>query len=278
MSDTAQRLTALQNRIHHAAKRAGRDPTELTLIAVTKHHPIAAIQRLSGLGHKHFAENYPQEFVDKHDSLAKVDAALRWHFIGQIQRNKTRAIAERADVVHSLDRLIIAERLSDQRPEDRDPLDVLLQVDLSDETGKGGVKPSEAAMLATAVAELPRLRLRGLMAVPAPNNGLPDSPQARAVFARLRDLRDQIRDQIGHRIGRSSLRDSPHDPDRLAKNVQADTAPDRSQDLSSPGSEHRMPMLTWLSMGMSDDLEAAVLEGATHLRIGTALLGPRPKT
>jgi PLP dependent protein len=205
---------------------AGRDPAAVTLVAVTKAQTAETIRSAATAGVTDFGENYLQEAAAKMDQLA--DLALRWHFIGSIQSNKTRAIAERFDWVHSIDRLSIARRLSEQRPFHAPPLNLCIQVELVPEPTKGGVEPAEVRPLAAAAAELPRVRLRGLMCVPPPQ---PDGLATRAVFARLRTLLEEL-NASGHKL---------------------DT----------------------LSMGMSGDFESAIAEGATLVRIGTALFGSR---
>jgi pyridoxal phosphate enzyme (YggS family) len=222
--------TALQSvlaRIAQAAARADRDPASVRLLAVSKQQPESMVRAAAAAGQREFGENYVQEGADKVDALADVPG-LVWHFIGQLQANKTREVAARFDWVHTVDRERIAARLSAQRPHHAPPLQVLLQVRLADEAGKGGVTPTEVPALATAVAALPRLQLRGLMCIPPP---AADLEAQRAPFRRLRELLDAL-NSAGHRL---------------------DT----------------------LSMGMSDDLEAAVLEGATIVRVGTAIFGRR---
>ncbi|TVP87477.1 MAG: YggS family pyridoxal phosphate-dependent enzyme [Thioalkalivibrio sp.] len=218
----------VERRIAAACRQAGRERDEVRLLAVSKTRSTAEIRALHALGQRLFGENYVQEFVAKHDALTDLDPPPEWHFIGALQTNKTRAVAERAAWVHGVDRLKIAERLSRQRPDAMAPLQVCLQVDLSGEPGKAGVPPQEAGALAAAVARLPNLALRGLMAIPAPAQ---DPAGQRRPLARLRELRDSLNAQ--------------------------------GRDLDT------------LSMGMSDDLEAAILEGSTLVRIGTALFGPR---
>lgn len=228
MKQLEERLARVEQRIQEACKRAGRSRHEVQLIAVSKTRSPEEIRALHALGQRHFAENYVQEFVAKHDALTDLDPAPEWHFIGALQANKTRSVAERAAWVHGIDRPKIAERLSRQRPAGMPPLQACLQVDLSGEPAKGGVPPQEAGALAESAASLPNLVLRGLMAIPAPAEELVEQ---RRPFAQLRELRDTL-NAAGHNL---------------------DT----------------------LSMGMSDDLEAAILEGATLVRIGTALFGPR---
>ena len=221
-----ERLAAVLARIEAAARRAGRDPAGVRLLAVSKQQPVVAIAAAADAGQREFGENYAREGVAKIEALG--GRPLTWHFIGQLQANKTREVAQYFQWVHTLDRERIATRLDAQRPHYAGPLDVLLQVRLGDEPGKGGVEPEGLAELAGFVAGLPRLRLRGLMCIPAPAD---DEAAQRVPFARLRELLEDL-NRRGH---------------------QLDT----------------------LSMGMSADLEAAVLEGATLVRVGTALFGPR---
>lgn len=222
-----QRLQAVHARIAAAAARANRSVSEITLLAVSKAQPLETLRALAALGVHDFGESYLNEAVDKLEALATLP--LTWHFIGRVQANKTRIIAERFQWVHGLDRLHIAERLSAQRPFHAPALQVCIQVNLAEEASKGGVAPAQLAELARAVAALPRLRLRGLMCLPPAES---DPARQRAWFARLRALRDTLN----------------------ARGGQLDT----------------------LSMGMSADFESAILEGATVVRIGSALFGPRP--
>jgi pyridoxal phosphate enzyme (YggS family) len=222
-------LGALHERITKAARAAGRDPSSVRLLAVSKTFPATVIAEAARAGQRAFGENYVQEAAAKMDELASsADQPLEWHFIGPIQSNKTRAIAERFDWVQSVDRLKIAERLAEQRPANLPLLNVLLQVNVSSEASKAGVAPDELSQLAAAVARLPRLRLRGLMAIPAPET---DIARQRIAFARTTKLFRQLR------------------VDGLKVDV--------------------------LSMGMSDDLDAAIAEGSTMVRIGTAIFGAR---
>jgi hypothetical protein len=225
-----QNLTAPVNRIRaqiaHAAEMAGRDPASVTLVAVTKDKAAEYVRAAATLGVTDFGENYVKEALGKMDELASLP--VRWHFIGALQSNKTRPVAERFTWVHSLDRMSVARRLSDQRPFHAPPLNVCIQVALVDEPAKGGAEPAALPGLAQAVAELPRLKLRGLMCLPPT---LPDESSQRAMFARLRR---------------------------------------HLEELNSQGLE-----LDTLSMGMSADFPAAIAEGATHVRIGTALFGSR---
>lgn len=222
------RLRTVRHRITHAAVEAGRDPASISLLAVSKTFAAVTVRSLAACGQRAFGENYVQEALAKQAVLA--DLALEWHFIGPIQSNKTRQIAENFAWVHSVDRLKIAERLSAQRPPDLPRLDVCIEVNISGEASKGGVVPDQLPALADAVARLPGLQLRGLMAIPAPTN---DPAAQRTAFRRVRELYDALR----------------------ARGYALDT----------------------LSMGMSADLEAAVLEGTTMVRVGTALFGERNK-
>ncbi|CAB5525851.1 YggS family pyridoxal phosphate-dependent enzyme [Stutzerimonas stutzeri] len=223
MSTIEKNIAKVGARIREAAQAVGREPATVGLLAVSKTQPAAAIRDAFAAGLRDFGENYLQEALDKQAELD--DLPLTWHFIGPIQSNKTKAIAEHFDWVHSVDRLKIAQRLSDQRPEALPPLNICLQVNVSGEASKSGCAPQEVRQLARAITALPRLRLRGLMCIPAPSE---DPAEQRAAFARLRQLRDEL-----------------------------------ALDLDT------------LSMGMSQDLEAAIAEGATWVRIGTALFGAR---
>ncbi len=223
MSTIANNIAKVAARIREAAQAAGRDPDTVGLLAVSKTQPAEAIREANGAGLSNFGENYLQEALEKQARLA--DLALTWHFIGPIQSNKTRAIAEHFDWVHSVDRLKIAQRLSEQRPTELPPLNVCLQVNVSGEASKSGCAPQDVAELARTIATLPNLRLRGLMAIPEPTD---DRAEQHAAFARLRQLQQALA-------------------------LELDT----------------------LSMGMSQDLEAAIAEGATWVRIGTALFGAR---
>jgi pyridoxal phosphate enzyme (YggS family) len=221
-----ERLRSVRERIDSAALRAGRDPATVRLLAVSKQQPVESILAVAGAGQRDFGENYVHEGIAKIDAIG--DPRLTWHFIGQLQSNKTRDVASRFQWVHTVDRERIATRLDAQRPHHAPPLEVLLQVRLGDEPGKGGVLPDELPRLAGFVAGLARLRLRGLMCIPPPAE---DEAAQRAPFRRLRWLLDDL-NQRGHAL---------------------DT----------------------LSMGMSADLEAAIAEGATIVRVGTAVFGPR---
>lgn len=226
MTTIVANLQAVNHRIDGACARAGRDRAAVTLLAVSKTWPAAALREAAAAGQRAFGESYVQEAVAKIDALA--DAGLAWHFIGPLQGNKTRPVAENFDWVHSIERIRIAERLSAQRPAGREPLQACIQVNVSGEAAKSGCAPDELAGLAHAVARLPRLRLRGLMAIPEPSD---DAAVQRRRFASLREMRDRLN----------------------AEGLDLDT----------------------LSMGMSHDLEAAILEGATIVRVGTAIFGER---
>lgn len=232
MATIGANLQAVKERIAHAAELVGRDPGTISLIAVSKTHPVEAIEAALAAGQRAFGENYVQEALQKMRALAARPEArdVEWHMIGPLQGNKTRVVAESFAWVHSIERERIAERLSEQRPAGLAPLNVLLQVNVSGEASKSGIAPDDLAPLARRVAALPRLRLRGLMAIPEPTH---DAGLQRARFRSLRELLERLR----------------------AEGLDLDT----------------------LSMGMSDDLEAAVAEGATMLRIGTAIFGARRK-
>ncbi len=221
------RLQDVRERMAAAAAHAGRSVAQITLVAVSKAQPLDMLRAAAALGVRDFGESYLNDAVEKLDALAA--EPLTWHFLGRLQANKTRTIAERFQWVHSVDRLHIAQRLSAQRPFHAPPLQVCIQVNLGAEAGKGGVAPAAIGALGVAVAELPRLRLRGLMCLPPVEA---DAARQRGWFAQLRALRDDLN----------------------AHGMQLDT----------------------LSMGMSGDFESAILEGATMVRIGTALFGPRP--
>ena len=225
-ADVAARFHAVLARIRAAEQRFGRAPGSVRLLAVSKTQPAAAIAAVAALGQTRFGENYLREASDKMSGLAALD--LEWHFIGPVQANKTRPIAERFAWVHSVDRLKIAERLSAQRPGSLPPLNVCLEVNIDRQASKRGLDESEVRSVARAVAALPRLRLRGLMAIPAPAS---EFVAQREPLARLRRLQERL----------------------IADGLMLDT----------------------LSMGMSDDLEAAIAEGSTLARIGTAIFGPR---
>jgi hypothetical protein len=228
MSDLIHNLEAVRQRIATAAHAAGRDVRSVMLLAVSKTFPAEAVRAAHAAGQRAFGENYVQEAISKIETLADLRASLEWHFIGPLQSNKTRPVAEHFDWVHSVDRLKIAQRLSEQRPDHLPPLNVCLQVNVSGEASKSGVNIAEAVEVAQAIAALPKLNLRGLMSIPEPAG---DIDAQRAPHRQLRELFARLRDD----------------------GLELDT----------------------LSMGMSSDLEAAVLEGATIVRVGTAIFGAR---
>ncbi len=221
-------IAALRARIAQSCASVQRDPDEITLMAVSKTRSAVEVATAVTAGLRHIGENYLQEALDKQQALQGSD--ICWHFIGPIQSNKTRDIAEHFDWVHSVDRAKVARRLSEQRPPDKPALNICLQINISNEASKAGASAAEASELARYIAELPGLRLRGLMAIPAASD---DRQQQRQAFAALRRLRDQLQTQLPAQ--------------------QLDT----------------------LSMGMSGDLDAAIAEGSTLLRVGTAIFGPR---
>ena len=228
MTTISANLQAVITRIEAAARQFGRNPGGISLLAVSKTWPASDVREAALAGQKSFGENYVQEGIDKARSLESL--GLEWHFIGPLQSNKTRPVAETFDWVHAVDRLKIAERLSEQRPENLPALQVCIQVNVSGEQTKSGVSLDEAAALAHRVAALPRIRLRGLMAIP---QFVEDFAEQRMAFRRLREAFEQL----------------------------------NKEGLS----------LDTLSMGMSHDLEAAIAEGATMVRVGTAIFGERNK-
>ncbi|MDE1530495.1 YggS family pyridoxal phosphate-dependent enzyme [Pseudomonas carnis] len=223
MSTIADNIGLVSQRIRAAADAVQRDASSVHLLAVSKTKPAQAVRDAYAAGLHDFGENYLQEALGKQAQLT--DLPLSWHFIGPIQSNKTRAIAEHFAWVHSVDRLKIAQRLSEQRPADLPPLNICIQVNVSGEASKSGCTPADLPALATAISALPRLKLRGLMAIPEPTE---DRAEQDAAFATVRDLQASL-------------------------NLAPDT----------------------LSMGMSHDLESAIAQGATWVRIGTALFGAR---
>lgn len=229
MTTISANLQAVRARIARAAEAAGRRAGDIVLVAVSKTFPVQRIAEAHAAGQSAFGENHAQEAVEKITQLAALP--LEWHYIGPIQSNKTSMIAAHFQWVHSVEREKIAVRLNEARPEGLPPLNVCIQVNVSGERSKSGVAPGGEVKLAEAIARLPRLRLRGLMAIPEPT---PDVGLQRRRFALLRELKDQL-------AGRGYALDT-------------------------------------LSMGMSDDLEAAIMEGATLVRVGTAIFGARKNT
>lgn len=219
-------IANVRKRVSIAAEKVGRQADDITLMAVSKTRDTDEVRAAVAAGIRDLGENYLQEALAKIAATGDLDA--RWHFIGPIQSNKTRAIAEHFDWVHSVDREKIARRLNDQRPGDMPPLDICLQVNVSLEDSKSGVEPDDLPALANHILDLPRLRLRGLMAIPAPTD---DTGAQRAAFARVAALFHALRETA--------------------------------------------PAMDTLSMGMSADLESAIAEGATLVRIGTDIFGPR---
>jgi pyridoxal phosphate enzyme (YggS family) len=226
MTAILSNLQAVRRAVTEASTVAGHAPDAVHLLAVSKTFPAASVREAYQAGQTAFGENYLQEALDKIEALR--DLPLEWHFIGPIQSNKTRPIAEHFDWVHSVDRLKIAERLSAQRPESMPPLNICLQVNVSGEESKSGVTPQDVMQLARDVAQLPRLQLRGLMAIPAPAD---DPVLQRAPFAQMHALLESLN----------------------AQGMRLDT----------------------LSMGMSHDFAVAIQEGATIVRVGSAIFGSR---
>lgn len=229
MPTIASSLTSVKLRIQTAEKTYGRPTGTVSLLAVSKGQTVENIQQAAKIGQQDFGENYLQEALKKIHALENRN--LNWHYIGQIQSNKTRDIASLFSWVHSIDKLHIAERLNQQRPPASPPLNICLQINIDAETTKAGFTPSELDSLVTEIANLPRLKLRGFMTIPA----------ARSTFEEQRRPFRQLKELLNHFNQRFALN------------------------------------LDTLSMGMSDDLEAAVAEGATIVRIGTAIFGPRPQ-
>lgn len=225
----ADKLAEVHERIAGACASAGRGVQSVTLLVVTKTFGPATVREAFAAGARRFGENYVQEGIDKIDALADLREAVEWHLIGPLQSNKTRVVAERFDWVHTIDRVKIAERLSAQRPAHLSPLSVCLQVNVSGEATKSGFSPADVTAAAQAVAAMPRLALRGLMAIPEPRGNF---EAQRRPHRAVRELFESIRRQ----------------------GLELDT----------------------LSMGMSGDLEAAIAEGATLVRVGTAIFGDRP--
>lgn len=231
MTTIPSNLQHIHERMQQACDNAGRDPSSVTLLAVSKTFDAEAVVEAARAGQTAFGENYVQEGVDKILELPRLlpGRAVQWHCIGPVQANKTRQVAEHFDWVQSIDRLKIAQRLSAQRPEALPPLQVCIQVNVDGGVSKSGVTPDEALTLARQVAGLPRLVLRGIMAIPEP---APDFEAQKAVFAAVKAIFDQLREM----------------------DSRVDT----------------------LSMGMSEDLEAAIAAGATMIRVGRAIFGQRP--
>lgn len=228
MATISEKLQLVRGRIHAAVSQTARPEGCVDLLAVSKTFPAVTVREAVAAGQHRFGENYVQEALDKMAELADLREQIEWHMIGPIQSNKTRAVAEHFDWVHTVDRLKIAQRLSDQRPAHLPPLQVCIQVNTSGEDSKSGASPDEALDLALAVASLPRLHLRGVMALPAPTD---DPAEQNRQLAQVRVAYERLRSQ-------------------------------------------GLPLDT-LSMGMSADLEAAVAQGSTMVRVGTALFGQR---
>ncbi|VEA67693.1 Predicted enzyme with a TIM-barrel fold [Serratia plymuthica] len=230
MSTIQQNLQDVRSRIAAAAQGCARAPEEITLLAVSKTKPVAAIAEAIAAGQRAFGENYVQEGVDKvqHFATLPEGATLNWHFIGPLQSNKSRLVSEHFAWCHTVDRLRIAQRLSDQRPAGMPPLNVLIQINISDEQSKSGIVLAELPALAEAVAALPNVTLRGLMAIPAPEE---DYQRQLAVFGQMSDAFLAL--------------------------------------------QQRYPQVDTLSMGMTDDMAAAIAAGSTLVRIGTAIFGAR---
>jgi len=232
MSKIRDNLQIIGAKLEKFTSQYNREKNSVHLLAVSKRHSIDKIREAYELGQRIFGENYVQELLEKHEQLK--DLAISWHFIGPLQSNKAKKIAEVADWVHALDRLKIAKRLSDNRPHDLPPLSICLQVNISGEASKSGISTDELHSLALEIAELPNLKLRGLMVIPAPEDNV---NKQREVFAQVKKVKDDLQQFLNE------------------KNSKVD--------------------LDTLSMGMSNDIESAIAEGATIVRVGTAIFGQR---
>ncbi|MDG1311493.1 MAG: YggS family pyridoxal phosphate-dependent enzyme [Porticoccaceae bacterium] len=229
MPNIEKNITSVERRLQQAAREADRNPDDILLLAVSKTQTSAQVRLAIDAGLGSFGENYLEEAIRKIEQLK--GRSINWHFIGSLQSNKTKQAAENFSWVHTVDRLKIAKRLSDQRPTQLGPLNICLQINIDDEPSKSGFSPQEALEAAVSIATMPNLRLRGLMAIPKPSAS---KAEQRQPFAQLRALQDQINGML-----------------------------DNSQKLDT------------LSMGMSGDLEPAIHEGATIVRVGTDIFGPR---
>jgi len=232
MSKIQDNLQIIGTKIEQYSTQYNRSQSSVNLLAVSKRHTIDSIKEAYNCGQYSFGENYVQELLEKNKQLKNLD--IDWHFIGPLQSNKAKKIAEVASWVHAVERLKIAKRLSDNRPDDMSPLSICLQINISDEQSKSGIKPEELNDLALQIVNLPNIKLRGLMVIPAPEN---DFEKQRKVFSRVKDLLDNLQQHLNVK----------------GKNIKLDT----------------------LSMGMSDDIEAAIAEGTTMVRVGTAIFGQR---
>jgi len=228
MKSIADNINLVRQRINNAKKKAGRSEQPILLLAISKTKSAAHVREAWAAGLKHFGENYVQEAQGKLAELADLD--LSWHFTGPIQTNKTRWIAEHCTWAHTIDRLKIAQRLSNQRPMEQQPLNVCIQININSEAAKAGIKPTELADMAKQINALPRLKLRGLMCLPDPRQ---TELELHQTFANMRKLFEQTAQSL--------------------------------------------PDMDTLSMGMSRDLETAILEGSTLVRVGTDIFGPRQK-
>jgi pyridoxal phosphate enzyme (YggS family) len=234
MASIQANLLKTRERIAQAAKACGRSPDDIKLLAVSKTFPAEDVRTAFSFGQKLFGENYVQEGVAKVQALNDLRTEIEWHFIGPIQSNKTKDVAEHFDWVHSIDRLKIAQRLNDQRPEHMGPIQVCVQVNISGETSKSGLMPNELLDLCLHISHMPRLRLRGLMSIPEPTDDVVSQKKAhRSLFELFQNLKKS-----------SSL-------------------------------DHSLVQLDTLSMGMSSDIDSAISEGSTMVRVGTAIFGKR---
>lgn len=237
MTTISERLQAVKTGIHHAGLESGRHSDDIAVLAVSKAQSPDKVREAYSAGQHAFGENYLQEALDKQSRLADLD--IEWHYIGPIQSNKTQAIAQHFSWVHSIDRIKIAERLNSAHPTDLPPLQVCIQINVSGEASKSGIEPGDVFQLAEAIIRLPHLRLRGLMAIPAPTQ---DMALQRKQFGLVRETLVMLKEQ-----------------------------------LQKSGHSQNAAGLDTLSMGMSEDYPAAIAEGATMVRIGSAIFGARPK-
>jgi PLP dependent protein len=227
-------LSEVRDQLALAAKASGRSPSEICLLAVSKTFPASDIRLAYDAGQRCFGENYVQEGIEKIADLSDLRDQIEWHFIGPLQSNKTKLVSENFDWVHSIDRLKIAQRLNEQRPKNFKPLNVCIQVNISEENSKSGVNPNEVLDLCLAISQMPMLRLRGLMSIPEPTD-------------------DEVKQRAAHHLLYKILQNLKNNPQLSNSRTQLDT----------------------LSMGMSSDMKAAIQEGSTMVRIGTAIFGKR---
>jgi PLP dependent protein len=234
MPSIKDHLSEVRDQLAQAAKASGRSPSDICLLAVSKTFPASDVRLAYDAGQRCFGENYVQEGIEKIAELSDLRDQIEWHFIGPLQSNKTKPVTENFDWVHSIDRLKIAQRLNDQRPKNLKPLNVCIQVNISGEESKSGMRPDEVLDLCLAISKMPMLRLRGLMSIPEPTE-------------------DKNKQKVAHHLLSNLLENLKKDPQLFNSKAPLDT----------------------LSMGMSSDMIAAIQEGSTIVRIGTAIFGKR---